>query len=86
MITDIDVYNVRMARVRVIELNNDLKGITDELAKALEGVHGSLNTPERDVGEISVGGGEGAPGFSRVASVVNGSPAAEAVSEMERVL
>ena len=36
---DIDVYAVRHARVRIIELRNDMQAIMDDIGKALEGVY-----------------------------------------------
>ncbi|KAF9504319.1 hypothetical protein BS47DRAFT_1308346 [Hydnum rufescens UP504] len=44
---DIDVASVRTARVRVIELRNDLQAITDEIALALQGIY------KRDESELS---------------------------------
>lgn len=69
---DIDVYNVRLARVRIIEIGNDLKAITDDMGRALEGVYENevlSLTPEKEV-----------KGFARVKMVVGNSPAEEAVS------
>lgn len=36
---DIDIYAVRGARVRIIELRNDLASAMDSIAKALQGVY-----------------------------------------------
>ena len=78
---DMDVYNVRLARVRIIELGNDLKAITEDMGRALEGVHesqlSSLNAPQRE--EVVR---KRRPGFSRVNSVARNSPAEAGVSEM----
>jgi len=42
---DIDVWAVRTARVRIIELRNDYKAIMDEIGKALENVYDPNNLP-----------------------------------------
>jgi 26S proteasome regulatory subunit N4 len=82
---DIDVYAVRHARVRVIELKNDMESVMNELAKALEGVYdprngGNVSENLRDssiepTGEASDDGKV----FARVDGVAPGSPAAQAV-------
>jgi 26S proteasome regulatory subunit N4 len=38
-LSNVDIYAVRGARVRIIELRNDLKTVTDDIAKALEKVY-----------------------------------------------
>lgn len=73
---DIDIYAVRGARVRIIELRNDLKAVVDAIGKALEGIYdpaiqrsslidSSSNPPLKP--------------FAKVDGVAPGSPAAEAV-------
>jgi len=37
--TDIDVYTIRMARVRIIELRNDMEAIMDDIGKGLQGIY-----------------------------------------------
>jgi len=75
---DIDIYAVRGARVRIIELRNDLKSVMDAIAKALEGIYDpALAVPSAQ--ESSTGGTALKP-FARVEAVAPGSPAAEAVS------
>jgi len=70
--TDIDVWAVRTARVRIIELNNDLKGVVDAIGKALEGVYAEADTRESAIPSSP-------KPFAKVESVAPGSPAAEAV-------
>ena len=83
---DLDIYAVRTARVRIIELRNDLKDVMDEIGKALEHVY----DPARVVAAPSAEGSSSAPigeaesegnllPFARVDSVAPGSPAAESV-------
>ena len=78
---DIDVYAVRHARVRVIELKNDMESAMNQLAKALEGVYDPRNGGNvtkqisNNVGQAS----ENRIAFARVDGVAPGSPAAQAV-------
>jgi 26S proteasome non-ATPase regulatory subunit 9 len=87
---DIDVWAVRHARVRIIELRNDLTALIDEIAGTLETVYPrSLPSPAEagssPSGTIAApaGGGATAPAellpFARVNGVAPGSPAADAV-------
>jgi 26S proteasome non-ATPase regulatory subunit 9 len=71
---DIDIYAVRGARVRIIELRNDLKSVMDAIAKALEGIY----DPALAVSQESSSKSALKP-FARVEAVAPGSPAAEAV-------
>jgi 26S proteasome regulatory subunit N4 len=82
---DIDVYAVRHARVRVIELRNDMESVMNQLAKALEGVY-----DPRNGGNVTEGlpnktafsaaeASEGHKPFARVDGVAPSSPAAQAV-------
>jgi 26S proteasome non-ATPase regulatory subunit 9 len=78
--TDIDVWAVRTARVKVIELNNDLRGVVDAIGKALEGVYATTGarespTPSSQASPMP---------FAKVESVAPGSPAAEAVRIFSR--
>jgi 26S proteasome non-ATPase regulatory subunit 9 len=88
---DLDVWAVRHARVRIIELRNDLAALMDEIAKTLETVYrpppqaegegtgwsGATTTASDTVsGETTIS--ELLP-FARVNGVAPGSPAADAV-------
>ncbi|KAF8631056.1 hypothetical protein AX15_002662 [Amanita polypyramis BW_CC] len=71
---DIDVWTVRTARVRIIELRNDLSAVMSAIAKALEGVfdpalaqQASAPSPEDELKP-----------FARVSAVSPGSPASQA--------
>jgi 26S proteasome regulatory subunit N4 len=77
---DIDIYAVRTARVRVIELRNDLKGAMDEIAKGLQVVYApdASGRAASESGE-SVSDGGAVP-FAKVGAVSPTSPAAEAAS------
>ena len=92
--SDIDVYAVRHARVRIIELRNDVKGVMDMIAKALEGVHEAGHRASEEAGpsrdgrdsssndmEISRDEEAEIKPFARVDGVAPGSPASDAVSE-----
>ncbi|KAJ8503331.1 hypothetical protein ONZ45_g10963 [Pleurotus djamor] len=70
---DIDIWAVRTARVRIIELRNDLAAITNEIGKALENVFAAGTKEEGSKEKVVVE----AP-FARVDSVAPDSPAAEA--------
>lgn len=71
---DIDVWAVRSARVRIIELRNDLNAVMNAIAKALEGVFDPNRTPASQAQE------EPLKPFARVNTVSPGSPASQAVS------
>ena len=72
---DIDIWNVRTARVRILELRNDLKVVMDNIGRALEGVF------DPSVSDASSGSGpsESLKPFAKVNGISPGSPAAEAV-------
>jgi 26S proteasome non-ATPase regulatory subunit 9 len=73
---DIDIYAVRGARVRIIELRNDLKSVMDAIAKALEGIYDpALAVPSAQESSSR----SALKPFARVEAVAPGSPAAEAV-------
>ncbi|KAG6820723.1 hypothetical protein H0H93_012776 [Arthromyces matolae] len=76
---DIDVYAVRSARVRIIELRNDLAAVTDQIAKALETIYSPTNGSKEDTS------GDQRP-FARVNSVAPGSPAAQAGLQSDDLL
>ena len=90
---DIDVWAVRHARVRIIELRNDLAALMDEIAKSLETVYRRSPPPQAE-GEASRSGnttsasGETTTAellpFARVNGVAPGSPAADAVRSFSR--
>lgn len=66
---------------RIIELRNDLKAVTDELAIALQNVFNSPE-PEPNAAEPATNGqaqSEALKEFARVDGVAPGSPANEAV-------
>lgn len=82
---DIDVYAVRHARVRIIELRNDMKAIIDNISEALAAVHSAAKAEDAAEKEsaMDTSGGEDAAEllvFARVDAVMPGSPAAAAVS------
>jgi 26S proteasome non-ATPase regulatory subunit 9 len=82
---DLDVWAVRHARVRIIELRNDLAALMDEIAKTLETVYRRSPPPQAEgegTSRSTVSGetttSELLP-FARVNGVAPGSPAADAV-------
>jgi len=89
---DLDVWAVRHARVRIIELRNDLEKLMDEIAKTLETVYPRSPPPAPAEGGGNSGESTTATGaegevttstelvpFARVNGVAPGSPAADAV-------
>ncbi|KAL0961125.1 hypothetical protein HGRIS_006099 [Hohenbuehelia grisea] len=77
---NMDIYAVRGARVRIIELRNDLKAVTDDIAKALEEVYAvgsSKSTEAIEESETSGSSNQTFLPFARVDGVAPGSPAAE---------
>jgi 26S proteasome regulatory subunit N4 len=85
---DIDIWAVRTARVRIIELRNDLAAVTDAIGKALEVVYERRPIPSQEDSaagpsssnrEILQESSSLKP-FAKVNSVAPTSPAAEAVS------
>lgn len=75
---DIDVWAVRTARVRIIELRNDLSEVREELAKALERVYERKEEIPRQTASQEA---QLLP-FARVNTVAPSSPAAESVSSV----
>ncbi|KAJ7459876.1 hypothetical protein FB451DRAFT_1271819 [Mycena latifolia] len=70
---DIDIYAVRNARIRIIELRNDLAAVMSSLALALQSVYDpALAAPESPQPSTS------SKPFAKVDGVSPGSPAAEA--------
>lgn len=78
---DIDVYAVRGARVRIIELRNDLDAIITSIGKALEAVYDpTIAATATSVSESSSTATDSSPiPFARVDGVAPSSPASEAV-------
>ena len=83
---DIDVYAVRHARVRIIELRNDMTKLMDDIGKALEGVYGASNAASSTPLVNGTGPSPGSASanadlrvFARVDGVFSGSPASDAV-------
>lgn len=80
---DIDIYAVRGARKRIIELRNDLKALMEEMAKALETIYAVPET--NGVGsanEIVEESREEPKAFARVDGVAPSSPASDAVRDL----
>lgn len=75
---DIDIYAVRGARVRIIELRNDLKQVTDDISVALQVIYDPAKNAEPAVNGASTP--DDLKPFARVDGVAPGSPATEAVS------
>ncbi|KZT57291.1 hypothetical protein CALCODRAFT_555486 [Calocera cornea HHB12733] len=90
---DIDLFAVRTARVRVIELRNDLDRVGDEIKRALEGVWEPVlaaraaEPKERAGRDVDAGGGgeEQVP-FARVDGVMPQSPASQAGLQRDDLL
>ena len=74
---DIDIYAIRLSRVRIIELQNDMTKVMDDIKAALESLH-SQQADDED--EPTASGDEDAKPFARVDGVMPGSPASQAVS------
>ncbi|KAJ7761490.1 hypothetical protein DFH07DRAFT_740009 [Mycena maculata] len=72
---DIDIYAVRNARVRILELRNDLTAVMNALALALQSVYNPALAPVESP-QPSIN----SKPFAKVDGVSPGSPAAEAVS------
>ena len=89
---DLDIYAIRRARVRIIELRNDLKNIMDEIGKALERIYDpsranvAPSTEGASLAPISGMEPEGSlQPFARVDGVSPGSPAEESVREIHPI-
>lgn len=81
---DLDIYAIRSARTRIIELRNDLKHCMDEIEKALQEVYDpSLAPPPSPPADTpstpSTDAAESLSPFAKVDGVAPGSPAAHAV-------
>ncbi|KXN88067.1 26S proteasome non-ATPase regulatory subunit 9 [Leucoagaricus sp. SymC.cos] len=93
---DVDIWAVRKARARIIELRNDLRDVTDEIGKALEDVYAkpgssSSNQAQQGLQQESASEEEAqveeqlVP-FARVDDVAPGSPAVEAGVQREDLI
>ncbi|KIJ54540.1 hypothetical protein M422DRAFT_24488 [Sphaerobolus stellatus SS14] len=86
---DIDVWAVRHARVRIIELRNDMNAVVDQLGKALEQVYDPSNVEAREAASekstqaVKTNGVTVDKPFARVDGVLPGSPAAQAGLQRE---
>lgn len=80
---DIDIYAVRQARVRVIELRNDLDAAMNAIQKALEVVfdpkHAAASSASEPPTTVAT------TPFAKVDGVAPGSPAADAVRVISSV-
>ena len=78
---DIDVWAVRHARVRIIELRNDLDALRDTIATALQGVFDPATLAQSKATPQNVDPSPAAQllPFAKVNGVAPGSPAAAAV-------
>lgn len=78
---DIDIVAVRNARVRIIELRNDLNAVLEEVKKALEAVHAATASQRERESEQNEAKEDEKPltPFARIDGVAPGSPGASAV-------
>lgn len=73
---------MRNARIRIIELRNDLKDVTNDIAKALEAIYDPSSAPASASSSINAPNNveeDATQPFARVDGIAPGSPAAEAV-------
>ena len=78
---DIDVWEVRHARVRIIELRNDLSAVMNSIMNGLQGVFDPSLLSSSASDEPPASNPSGLHPFARVDGVAPGSPASLAVSE-----
>ncbi|KAG2010250.1 proteasome 26S subunit [Coprinopsis cinerea AmutBmut pab1-1] len=71
---DIDIWAVRPARVRIIELRNDFKAVMEEMSKVLEFIYDPSNQTTQDEAEA----GEEEQPYAKVDGVAPSSPASAA--------
>ena len=76
-LSNVDIYAVRGARVRIIELRNDLKTVTDDIAKVLEKVYDPSMAAASST--LSESAADPEVPIARVDGVSPSSPASEAV-------
>lgn len=81
---DVDIYAVRGARKRIIELRNDLKACIQDVGKALEKVYEPQTVSANENGGQS--SGSALLPFARVDAVSPGSPASDAVCSITATL
>jgi 26S proteasome non-ATPase regulatory subunit 9 len=79
---DIDIYVVRGARVRIIELRNDLNAVMTAIGKALENVFDPTVAGSSTQTFGAAGDSSSDRPFARVDGVSPGSPAADAVCDV----
>lgn len=86
--TDIDIYAVRRARVRIIELRNDLRDVMNEAGRFLEEVYAKPAEPDSSMEnqEQQETQQDGLVPFARVDGISPGSPAAEAGMQREDLI
>lgn len=77
---DLDVWAVRTARVRIIELRNDYKAVLDDLSKALEAAYARPEGGLQAEAAVQPETQEVFLPFARVDGIAPGSSAATAVS------
>ncbi|KZT23443.1 hypothetical protein NEOLEDRAFT_1136496 [Neolentinus lepideus HHB14362 ss-1] len=75
---DIDVWAVRHARVRIIELRNDMTALMDQIARALEGVYDPNLSSGSSTSTVPATQQTPLAPFARVDGVAPGSPASTA--------
>ncbi|KAI0632062.1 hypothetical protein C8Q77DRAFT_1123702 [Trametes polyzona] len=81
---DIDIWAVRHARVRIIELRNDHKALMDKILIALQDVYDPSTQSQSSSATVSSADPDDAPQpFARVDGVAPGSPAASAGLQRE---
>lgn len=76
---DIDVWEVRHARVRIIELRNDLSAVMDTIMNGLQGVFDPAVSTSSQSDMPAASNPSGLHPFAKVDGVAPGSPAASAV-------
>ncbi|EPQ54604.1 hypothetical protein GLOTRDRAFT_116453 [Gloeophyllum trabeum ATCC 11539] len=84
--SDIDVWAVRHARVRIIELRNDMTALMDRIARALEGVYDPNIVNGTPTSASSAAQQASLSPFARVDGVAPGSPAATAGLQREDLI
>lgn len=83
---DIDIFSVRSARVRIIELRNDLDAVMTAIGKALEGVYDPTSETQAQASSNVVANTEtgiSLKPFAKINGVAPGSPAADAGLQRE---
>jgi len=83
---DLDIYAIRSARARIIELRNDLKYTMDEIDKALQKIYDPALAPSPTPSTPSTHTGATLTPFAKVDGVAPGSPAAQAELQREDLI